>query len=63
MNRQKHHDENGDGEQWVKRFLVQRFSRPGDERFHFAWRIERRGRCEYDADLPSIRIERGDVVG
>ena len=63
MDRQKRHDEDGDDEERVQCFLIQRFSRPGDERLHLARRVERRGRFEHNADLLPVRIERHNVVG
>jgi hypothetical protein len=57
MYRQKLHDERGDDEDWMKALLLNRLSRPGNQRLHLARRVERRRCFKHHAYLITRRID------
>lgn len=63
MNGEEDDDEAADEQQRMQGALAVGLGEPGDERLHLARGVERRGGLEDDADLLSIGIEGGDVVG
>src|SRR5271166_5574818 len=62
MDRKEHYREDGDDEERMKPFLLQRLREPGDELRHALRRVDWSRGLKDDADLLAVLIERNDAV-